>query len=89
MEAPNRVSKGLAKRIPISIRIAALPHNIVNAVFMIISAVLESPFPRLMEKIGAPPEPKRLLKAVMIIMIGKHKPTAPSAVVPTSWILAI
>ena len=67
----------------------ALPHNMVKAVFMIMSAVLESPFPRLIEKIGAPPEPKRLLKAVMTIMIGKHKPTAPSAVVPTSWILAI
>ena len=27
--------------------------------------------------------------ADMIMMIGKHKPTAPSAVVPISWILAI
>ena len=56
---------------------------------MISSAALESPLPRLIEKIGAPPVPKRLLKAVMIIIMGKHKPTAPRAVVPTSGIRAI
>ena len=56
---------------------------------MISAAFLESFMPRLMEKSGAPPLPKRLLKAVMITIIGKHKPTAPSAVVPTCGILAI
>ena len=42
-----------------------------------------------MEKTGAPPLPNRLAKAVIITISGKHKPTAPSAVVPTSGILAI
>jgi len=44
--------------------------------------------PRLIEKSGAPPLPKRLLKAVMMTMIGKQSPTAPSAVVPTSGMRA-
>ena len=56
---------------------------------MIIEASFVSFLPRSIEKSGAPPEPKRLLKARIIVMIGKHSPTAPSAVVPTSGILAI
>ena len=36
-----------------------------------------------MENSGAPPLPNRLEKAVMITMMGKQSPTAPSAVVPT------
>ena len=40
-------------------------------------------------KIGAPPVPNRLLKAVIMTMIGKQSPTAPRAVVPTSGIRAI
>ena len=56
---------------------------------MIMEASLLSFRPRSMEKSGAPPEPKRLLKARMIVMIGKQSPTAPRAVVPTSGILAI
>ena len=45
--------------------------------------------PRLIEKRGAPPLPKRLLNAVIITTIGKQSPTAPRAVVPTCGILAI
>ena len=45
--------------------------------------------PLLIENNGAPPPPNRLLNAVMITMIGKHKPIAPKAVVPTPGIRAI
>ena len=52
-------------------------------------ALFSSPIPLLIENKGAPPLPKRLLKAVIIIIIGKHSPTAPRAFVPTSGILAM
>ena len=64
-------------------------HSIENDVFMIASAFFMFPLPRLIENNGAPPLPNKLLNAVMITIIGKHKPTAPSAVVPTDGILAI
>ena len=56
---------------------------------MIIEDSFVSFLPRSIEKSGAPPVPKRLLNAVMMTITGKHKPTAPRAVVPTSGILAI
>ena len=52
-------------------------------------AFFSSPIPLLIENKGAPPLPKRLPKAVIIIIIGKHSPTAPRAFVPTSGILAM
>ena len=64
-------------------------HSIENDVFIMVSAFFVLPFPLLMENKGAPPLPNKLLNAVMITIIGKHKPTAPSAVVPTSGILAM
>mgnify|MGYP003406212522 FL=1 len=56
---------------------------------MIIPALFVSLRPLSIAKIGAPPLPNKLLKAVIITIIGKHRPTAPSAVVPISGILAI
>ena len=67
----------------------ALTHSIEKEVFIIVLALSESPMPRLIEKRGAPPLPKRLLNAVIITTIGKQSPTAPRAVVPTCGILAI
>jgi hypothetical protein len=64
-------------------------HIIENDVFIIVSAFLVFPFPLLMENKGAPPLPNKLQNAVIITIIGKHKPTAPSAVVPTFGILAM
>jgi hypothetical protein len=74
---------------PIIIRNIALAHTIVKDVFKIVFALLSSPMPRLMEKIGAPPLPKRLLHAVIIIIKGKQSPTAPRAAVPISGIRPI
>ena len=74
---------------PTAIRIREQTQIRKNEVFMIMEASLLSFRPRSMEKSGAPPEPKRLLKARMIVMIGKQSPTDPRAVVPTSGILAI
>ena len=64
-------------------------ESIKNEVFIIMPALFLSPRPRSIEKRGAPPLPNKLLNAVIITMIGKHNPTAPSAAVPTSAILAI
>ena len=43
-----------------------------------------SPRPRAIEQSGAPPVPQRFVKAVTIVMIGKHKPTPVSAMTPSS-----
>lgn len=43
---------------------------------MIIPALFVSLRPLSIEKIGAPPLPNKLLKAVIITIIGKHRPTA-------------
>ena len=51
--------------------------------------VIITAFSNLFGSGGAPPLPNRLLKAVMITMIGKQSPTAPRAVVPISGIRAI
>ena len=53
---------------------------------MIVSAFCGLFFPRSIENSGAPPLPNKLLNAVMITISGKHRPTAPSAAVPTSGI---
>ena len=46
-----------------------------NAVWRMLARLLSDPYcPRAMENRGAPPVPKRLLKAVMMTMIGKHRP---------------
>ena len=88
-EAPKRIRIGRAKREPTAIRIIAQTQSIVKEVFIMRLAVSGSFFPRKIEKSGAPPVPKRLLKAVMMTMIGKHKPTAPRAAVPISGIRAM
>ena len=87
-EAPNSVSRGAANKRHMHIRIIAEPQSIVKEVFIMVLAFFSSPIPLLIENKGAPPLPKRLLKAVIIIIIGKHSPTAPRAFVPTSGILA-
>ena len=46
---------------------------------MIFCARIVSPSPRAIEHSGAPPVPKRLVKAVMIVMIGKVRPSPVSA----------
>ena len=74
---------------PITINTTPQMHIIENDVFITVSAFFVFPFPLLMENKGAPPLPNKLLNAVIITIIGKHKPTAPSAVVPTSGILAM
>ena len=88
-EAPNSVSRGAANKRHMHIRIIAEPQSIVKEVFIMVLAFFSSPIPLLIENKGAPPLPKRLLKAVIIIIIGKHSPTAPRAFVPTSGILAM
>ena len=88
-DAPNRTNSGLANIIPTAMRIMAAPHNIVKAVFIMVSAVLSSPIPLLIENRGEPPLPNRLLKAVIMMVIGKQRPTPPRAAVPTSGILAM
>ena len=82
-EAPNSVSRGAANKRHMHIRIIAEPQSIVKEVFIMVLALFSSPIPLLIENKGAPPLPKRLLKAVIIIIIGKHSPTAPRAFVPT------
>lgn len=69
---------------PISIRNIALAHTIVKDVFKIVFALLSVTHAAINGKIGAPPLPKRLLHAVIIIIKGKQSPTAPRAAVPIS-----
>ena len=64
-------------------------HNMENAVFIIICALFFSPIPLFIENNGEPPLPNRLAKAVIMIISGKQSPTAPSAAVQISGILAI
>ena len=64
-------------------------QSMVKEIFIILWAVSVSFVPLLIENNGAPPPPNRLLNAVMITMIGKHKPTAPKAVVPTPGIRCV
>ena len=58
-------------------------QSMVNEVFMIAFASHSSFLPLRIENKGAPPRPYKLEKAVMITISGKHRPTAPSAAVPT------
>ena len=50
---------GFAKRRPVPIRRSALAHTMEKEVFKILFACSLSPFPRLIEKSGAPPLPNR------------------------------
>ena len=88
-DAPNIVRIGLANKKPIHINKTEHIVSIKKEVFMIIPALFVSLRPLSIAKIGAPPLPNKLLKAVIITISGKHRPTAPSAVVPISGILAI
>ena len=88
-EAPNKYKIGFANKIPTAIKIIPPKQSMEKEVFIIIAAFSFSFIPLLIEKIGAPPLPNKLLNAVIIIIIGKHNPTAPKAVVPILGILAI
>ena len=67
----------------------ALAQTMVKEVSMIATAFLSSFCPLWIANSGAPPFPNKFANAVMITIKGKHSPTAPSAAVPTSGILAI
>ena len=72
-DAPNIVRIGLANKKPT--HISKIEHivSIKKEVFMIIPALFVSLRPLSIEKIGAPPLPNKLLKAVIITIIGKHR----------------
>ena len=58
--------------------------NTVKLFPRIFSARSRSPFPRLMDAIGAPPLPTSIANALMSVRIGTKRPAPVSAAAPTS-----
>lgn len=88
-EAPNKTRMGRVNSRPMTINTPAQHNNSVQARFKISLARALSPLPRAMANNGAPPLPNKLLNAVIMTIMGKQSPTAPSAAVPISGMRAI
>ena len=82
-DAPNRYSIGLPASPIMTVRTKPVIISSRNEVLSMRSALSLSFAPLAMENKGAPPLPYRLVNAVMSVIIGKHKPIPPRAIVPS------
>ena len=73
-----------ARRYSTSVSATEMRTNTVKLFPRIFSARSRSPFPRLMDAIGAPPLPTSIANALMSVRIGTKRPAPVSAAAPTS-----